>query len=344
MLLFSSCSSSDCTVCEGTVENEKDVPITWNVELKTPEQSKCNGESIMSIKSPFKPKFIPNDSEKDFSCDSGVDWDGHTWEEYIKNKNVSELDGEICVVEGTCDQKNMPIHRIHTGNVEEITMVQNPLLTTDKWTPDEPEICCIRIRNGWLIFDKFEFRAMGGWRPEPNPVFYASQDGGTWYKPELFGFDRGGSQILVGAELMGSWYLDKDGYWALGFITGVWPVEESLFIPVGLHARYTFNPKPVPYDGYCNSWNLFADVGIPIDFISGAPLFGKSFDVQRYFIDAGIGYDIAVCCEMDLTIDLGVRIMNLPLPQIDCCPDIPDTERNPFRRSGYPFLRFGITF
>ena len=89
---------------------------------------------------------------------------------------------------------------------------------------------------------------------------------------------------------------------------------------------------------------MYGTLGIPFDFETDAPVIGEDFEFQRYFYGFGIGYDWAINCDIDLSFDLGIRGLNLPLPPYDCCPSTPDEFRNPFRNSTALLLRVGLTY
>jgi len=203
------------------------------------------------------------------------------------------------------------------------------------------------VRDGWWIFDKIELRGLLGYRGNEDSVIYPTPTGEEIYHSSFFGFDRGGSSLITGIELAALWdvtFIDKSRSLQFGVITGLWPVDESLFIPAGFYARYTFNQMPSKYSDYCDSWYLYGTAGLPLDFETDAPLFGSSSEYQRYFYGLGIGYDWAISCDMDFSVDLGLRSMNLPLPPYTCCETTPDEDRNPFRKSTVILLRFGLTF
>ena len=147
----------------------------------------------------------------------------------------------------------------------------------------------------------------------------------------------------------------------IGSIIGLWYAEDNIYIPMGVGWRYIFSPRPYPTDFPCNCKQggsnfkrfihcgtpyVLADLGLPFDFVTGAPIFnGTEFPkYQRYFFDVGLGYSVSVNKNFDLSFDLGLRDMNLPLKEIECCPQIPRAYRHPFRNTIYPFFRFGIIF
>ncbi len=301
--------------------------IQWNVELKEsnmPITDRCNpNNKLTSIKSPEKPKLIPETEAREARI---------------------QVQGVPC-----SKNEEPPLYDIPVNRVKRITYVSDPLeppmaISINDLLPLEG---CCRVRDGWFIFDKFEIKGSLGYRGGKDSIEYSTPGGREMYRSSLFGTDRGGSSLVFGLEFDGLWnltFLDKTKRLQAGFILGILPVDEAMFIPLGLNVRYTFNQFPPKYSGNCNSWYFYGNIGIPFDFQSGAPMFGNSRKFQRLFAGGGLGYDIALSCKMDLSIDLGYRYMNLPLPEITCCPNVPSGERNPFRSSNVLLLRFGLTF
>ncbi len=313
-ILFISCSTS------------KDV-VTWNVELKEKElpiTDKCDPDKkLQAIKSPEKPKLLP----------------------------ATELrEARVKVLGIPCEEgEPSPIYEIPVNRVERITYVADPLQPPIQAEINDLPVIegCCRVRDGLLFFDKFEIRGYLGYRGADDEVIYPTPTGQEVYKSSFFGFDRGGSSMIIGFELAGLWNIpaiDPNGNFQLGFLTGLAPQDESLFIPVGLYTRYTFNQNPPKYSDNCNTWFVYGTLGLPLDFQTEAPIFGKNMDFQRYFYGLGLGYEWAINCDMDFGLDLGLRVMNLPLPPYTCCSTTPDDERNPFRNSTELLLRFGLTF
>lgn len=301
--------------------------ITWNVELKEseiPMTDRCDPDKkLTSIKSGEKPELIPSTEDR---------------EGRVKVFGIPCYEGE-----------DAPVYEVPMNRVKRITYVSDPLMpptAVDASDLDVIEGCC-RVRDGLWFFDKFAIRGAIGYRGANESVTYPSPAGDVVYESEFIGFDRGGSTITLGFELEGMWnarFIDPSERLQLGFITGVWPVDGSMFVPLGLHTRYTFNQRPERYSGSCNTWYLYGNAGLPLDFQTGAPLFGSSFDYQRVFYGLGIGHEWAISCDMDFALDLGYRYMNLPLPEIECCPTTPDDKRHPFRSSNVLLLRFGLTW
>lgn len=218
----------------------------------------------------------------------------------------------------------------------------------------EPFDICCRLRTGWGPFDKLELRLGAGLRFGSDSVTYPVIDANQnpvppfqeTFRSSFFGFGRGGSNLVPAIEAAGLWKLDHHGRAHLGVFTGVMPTDGSVFIPVGAQGRYTFSPAPNidELDPSCHTPYVYGIAALPVDFTSGAPLIGSSFNRQRLLLGLGIGYDWAATCDLDVSLDIGIRHMNLPLPEIDCCPNVPENERNPFRQSTMLMVRFGLTF
>jgi len=304
----------------------KDV-VTWNVEIKDSEipiTDKCDPKvKLQSIKTAEKPKLLP----------------------------ATELrEARVKVIGIPCeDGEKSPEYEIPIDRVRRITYVADPLQPPVQAAVNDLPVIegCCRIRDGWWFFDKVELRGLVGYRGSEDRVVYPSPTGDIVYESSFFGFDRGGSSLFTGFEAAGLWnlkFLDPTGAFQLGLMSGVMPVDESMFIPLGLYGRYTFNQNPSKYSEACNTWYLYGTLGLPLDFNSEAPLIGNEMEFQRYFYGFGIGYDWAINCDFDLSFDLGIRKMNLPLPRYTCCVNTPDENRNPFRNSTAILFRFGLTF
>jgi hypothetical protein len=327
---LSSCgTSSSCVPCNPTVESVKKASSTrerWNVELydgESPIYDECSGSFIRSVYCEVKPDSIP-----------AFDVNGA----YIRVFKICTNGNSERVIE----------LRIPSSRIKSITSTANPLVPPTQFRPEVPCVCCERERKGLGIFDKVELRAGLHYRGSPDSITYLSANGSqTRYGSSLFGTDRGGSTLVPSLEAALLWQmnsLDNSGRFHLGPMIAILPVDGALFFPITIHPRYTFNQQPSPYSSSCNSWYVFGDLGIPVDFTSKAVYFSSDFGRQRYFLGAGIGYEWAMGKTWDLSIDGGYRRMNLPLPQTECCPTIPDDLKNPFRASDMLFLRFGITW
>jgi hypothetical protein len=318
LLLAFSLAAASCS-------SSKDV-VTWNVELKEAEipiTNRCDpDQKLSSVQSTEKPLLVPETEERG---------------------------ARVRVVGVPCSEgEDAPIYEIPINRVKRITYVSDPLEPPTQVASQDLDMLegCCRVRDGWWVFDKVELRGAIGYRGDQDEVTYPGNPP-TTYKSSFFGFDRGGSSIMLGLEVAGLWdakFIDDTGKFQLGILSGIWPMDGSIFVPLGLHGRYTFNQDPSKYSDNCNTWYLYGNLGLPLDFQTNAPLFGRSITYQRYFYGIGIGYDWAICCKTDFSIDLGLRGMNLPLPPCEACDGIPDEKRNPFRNSTALLLRFGLTW
>ena len=148
---------------------------------------------------------------------------------------------------------------------------------------------------------------------------------------------------------IGSTNLTYEGEVAAGWIVGQFDVgamvsfthtDGALYFPVGLHGRYYFDEE------VCCSWNIFGDIGLPLDFATGTPVFISPVTSrrQRKFFDIGIGKQWPWSASMRLAVDAGYRYMVLPLNELECCPTVPGSDRFPSRESNGFFIQVGFTF
>lgn len=295
----------------------------WNIELAEPIANKCTGESMVSISSDMQPQYIAPTA---------------TREARLRVFSMTQ-----------CENDRDRVYDIPASRVKRVTYVSDPLQPPKVYAlednPPPPDPCC-RHREGAWGFDKIELRVMAGIRGRDDETYlHQTAEGKVPYESSFFNLERGGSNLLVGAETAWLWSLDEKGAFQLGPMLGVWPTDGSVFIPLGIHPRYTFTPNPdhSEFEPNCNTWFVYGDVGLPFDFQSGAPVFGDSFNRQRLFYGLGIGHDWAWGCDKDFSVDIGVRRMHLPLPEIECCPDVPSDQRNAYRASTSVYVRLGIT-
>ena len=319
LTLLTSCGSSSSAGSRSGVQQ-------WNVELTEPVADKCSGASLLSIASDVQPQYMPATE---------------TREARVRILALSP---------GECEREEDRIYELPASRIKRITYVSDPLLPPKVFNVEDgappPDRCC-RQRNGALVFDKVELRAMAGFRGRDEEAYlHQTAEGKVPYESQFFTLERGGSTMLIGIETAGLWSLDETGAFQIGPFLGVWPADGSVFVPIGVHPRYTFTPNPDPnaFTPDCNTWFVYGDLGIPFDFQSGAPVIGSDFDRQRLYYGIGIGHDWAWGCSRDFSLDVGVRRMNLPLPEIECCPDVPDDQRNAYRQSTSVYLRLGVTF
>ena len=308
-----------------TFRSGEDGIVTYNVELRESGPDivdRCNpAERLRSIQSQKKPDLIP---AKEFT------------------------EARYRVYAFPCNGSGAEVvYDIPASKVVRVTETSDPLHPPGKVDSLVPPETCCRDRIGWWFFDKLELRVALHYRGQYDSIFYASATGGTTYHSATFGTGRGGSTFFGWFELAGLWsadWLDQSHRFQLGVLTGVWPVDGSIFVPLTIHPRYTFRQHPEEFTSNCNTWYLFGDAGIPFDFQTGASIIGKSMDRQRSVFGFGVGYDWSWGCARDFSIDLGYRRLHLPLPALDCCPSIPKQDRIPWRTSNALMLRLGVTF
>ena len=317
IVALSSCSSSTVAGRNGIQQ--------WNVELTDPVANKCTGNSMLSIASDVQPQYMPATATR-------------------------EARVRVLAIDDQCENEQDRTYEFPASRIKRITYVADPLLPPRVYSADEgappPDRCC-RMRTGALVFDKLELRGMAGARGRDKETYlHQTATGKVPYESKFFNFERGGSTMLLGLESAGLWSLDENDAFQIGPFLGIWPVDGSLFIPFGIHPRYTFTPNPDPntFTPDCNTWFVYGDLGLPFDFQSAAPIIGGDFDHQRLYYGIGIGHDWAWGCTRDFSLDVGIRRMNLPLPEIECCPDVPEDQRNAYRQSTSVYLRIGVTF
>ena len=252
---------------------------------------------------------------------------------------------------GDCQDPQKRRYEISADRIARITEVASPVTPPTPRAPKTEECeeckCCRRRNADFLSFNKIELRGMIGYRgTDEQNYIHQGPDGPEEFPSSFINFDEGGSNLVLGLETAFLWDLDDDSHVQLGPFIGYWPIDGSQFIPVAAHLRYTFNPNPdtTEYLQNCKTPYVFAQLGMPVDFQTNAPYLGPDFDRQRYFYTLGIGYEWDVNCDMDFALDIGFRTMNNPLPEIECCDDVPDDERNAYRKSSMIFLRAGVTF
>ena len=343
-LFIQSCSTVDCPDSRKIIRSGAPKPAKWNVELRTPVQDKfTSSKQTLSIRTDSKPVYVPLLPQRYSDCDQFQNILNANYHKNFVRDSSGEFENGKFLVFSVDDKEGSSPYEIEAGNVRNITSTADPLQPPKVFMPDVPCPRCLRFRNGCWIFDKLELRATVGYRGSINTLVYPTPTGSITYQPQNpLSFAINGSSLLVGFEIVPMLslpFIDKTERFQLGFMTGIIPTDGSLFIPLTIHPRYTFNQFPDPFIDNCSSLYVFADVGIPFDFSSKAPVPGS-----RYFYGLGIGYDMPINCKTDFSLDIGYRAMNLPLEQIICCPNIPDDEKNPYRLSRYLFLQAGLTF
>lgn len=339
-LAFSSCRSVDCDDCKepgNTIVEYKKGDI-WNVELND------NSYIIYKYGSNEKFRSIETDVEPTVIATS----DGNKLLIIEVNQYT-----ENSFKEG--DEIKYHEHLVPIETIKRITNLSNPLELPIDIIPSDECFCCERKRDGLWWFDKVELRGLFGYRKTGDGIFYPDQ--GVFYEKESFGTGVGGSDYTFGLEAAflwdaSNWFVfdkltkDTRDKFHAGLMTGLWPVDGSLFIPLSFHLRYTFDNLDLPKYNDCDAWYIFADIGVPIS-LNGNPVYcfeceGKdNFDNKMaYFYDFGIGYDWWLTKDVDFSLDFVYRNMNLPLNPIICDGD----DRYPFRNTHNFSLRFGLTY
>jgi hypothetical protein len=242
-------------------------------------------------------------------------------------------------------------YRIDTTDIKQIITssdADSPP-TVVRFTSIDSIKLCNRFRKPF----KIELKLMGGIRNfDKGTTSFPGYNGGVTYEKELLGFGPGGTNIVMGAEAVLSqrFFKIKNRHaFNLGLMSGFWPVDGGLFMPLAIHPRISFNEITSPLWGRCNSLNLFGDLGTAFDLSNSVPFITpKGF--SSWFADAGIGFDLWQSRNHDLSFDLGYRLTNLALPNnkdYQQCLDEAGIEQEigyPVRRASQVFVRVGFTW
>jgi hypothetical protein len=322
-LLFIMLAAVMASLASCSASKEAGGAIQWNIQFRqdaAPVMSKCPPfDQVLSIWTSSRPILIPA---------------------------TETTDERIRIIEECADGEPVT-YDVPRSRIDTILYATSPRDTAIPLVDYGALLSTCRQRTGFGPFDKLELRILFGYRGGPDSVFYPSAAGGRLLVSDDFlSFDTAGSSFFLKAEIAAFWgfdWLDPTQRLQLGIMTGLWPIDGSLFIPAGLRVRYTAN-QGLTLTESDNTWYVYGDLGLPLDFQTEAPIFGRDAEHQRYFYGAGFGYDWAVTCDWDFGVDLGVRRFNLPLPPIDCCPDVDNELRHAFRLSTGIYARFGITF
>lgn len=178
-----------------------------------------------------------------------------------------------------------------------------------------------------------EARILGKYRGSGSYVRQTA-NGPQEMRSETFTLAENGTTLAL--EAQGAWGI-RSGPLQLGLFAGVMPADGSWFLPVGLHGRYDFSCA-------CATPNIFLNIGLPLDFRTGTPVFVGDFKRQRKYVSAGVGYTMAIGPSLDLAFDLGYQYLTVPLSQIDCCSGVPAEDRFPARNVQSVFIGAGLSW
>ena len=146
--------------------------------------------------------------------------------------------------------------------------------------------------------------------------------------------------------------IENDDMFRLGLSSCLWIIDSIHFIPVSLSFKYITNPHPKPSEypceaypfWHCWSFNVFVDLGLPMDFQTNAPIIAAEIKYQRITANLGIGVSLNLFSNVDFNLDIGARYIKVPLGELDCCPNIEESLKYPFRESILPYLKLGLSF
>ena len=237
-------------------------------------------------------------------------------------------------------------HHLYRGReVVRITYLSTPLETTREipWDsiPIEPcQDCFCSLLEGESTF----FEAHGGATFRGNGQYTIQTVGGP-QTLTTHGFGSMSEEGTVGALQGDASYGWRWTKWRVGGMLGLLPSDGSLFIPLAAHGAYDLGTEIL---GMCP--NLFANIGIPFDFRTHAPIFFSDFRRTRKFLSGGIGFERRISFGDDRSsrwnwsLDLGVEYLTLPLSYVNCCPGIPNEDHYPVRSIFSTLLAFGVSF
>ena len=324
---FNSCAPTKCVLCE--LNNTK----IYKIKLKKEGRDQIGKDKVFTNYYPITIKREKNNSEIYIvDCESKEPYflKGKELEDFIRENLVIIDKSKVDTIIDTGDSDSPP--RINMGAADTLSLK-----------------LCNRFRQPL----KIELRGMFGVRDflkegKPIPGY------GTSLDKKVLGFGGGGTNLVVGAEaglLPRIAKIGLKGSLNLGLMTGFWPVDSGMFIPVAIHPKLTFNEFTSPLWGQCNAWNIFCDLGVAYD-VSGKVDFLKDNNLPySWFYDIGAGIDLWRSRNLDLSFDLGFRRTNLALPISQEYSQCVDNNGNIVKVTGFPvrsigqlFLRFCLTF
>jgi hypothetical protein len=322
---FDSCAPAKCVLCD--VKNT----TIYNVKIKEDAKAEIGKDKILTN---YYPVTIERSKKKTelyvIDCEKKEPYllQGKELEEFIK-QNLLVIDrSKVDTIINTGDSDFPPT--INIGQPDSVSL-------------------CNRFRQPF----KFELKGMLGVRDlkkdgAPIPGY------GSQLDKKILGFGGGGTNIVVGAEAALLPRIARIGFrhsLNLGIMTGFWPVDSGMFVPVAIHPKLTFNEFTSPLWGQCNAFNIFGDLGVAYD-ASGKTDFLRDDNLPySWFYGFGAGIDLWRSRNMDLSFDLGYRRTNLALPISSGYTECVDNNGNVQKVTGFPirsigqlFFRFGLTF
>lgn len=326
LFVATSCTTPKCVLCNS------DRNVLYQVEMKAGTPN-VNGKNI--LKTFFAPVPMEMGNKKvDLYV---VDCEGK--EPYKMQQ--PELEDFI--------KRN--IYKIDTSYVERIVTTSDadfpPSVVT--FTQLDSFKLCNRFRKPL----KVEVRAMTGVRNfDRTGTYFPGYNGGIFYPKKVLGFGEGGTNVVVGAEaalLPRIQNVGSRNAFNLGVMTGFWPVDAGMFIPIALHPRFTFNEFSAPLWGSCNAYYLFADLGTAFDASGDVPLWANK-KLTSWFWDVGAGIDLWQSKNHDLSIDAGYRQTHFSMPfnadYQQCLHEagLEHVSGYPARMAGQIFIRLGFTW
>lgn len=325
-LLLNSCATSKCVLCD--TENNK----VYQIELKENAPSKSGKQEFKTFFSPVIVQKSKKEAELHLvDCDNA--------EPYLLNENELEpfIRKNLFVIDTTW------VKRIVSTSDADVSPTAVSYMSLDGYK------LCNRYRKPF----KVELRGMVGIRNFDKEGLYVPNDnGGTLYPKDTVGFGLGGTYLTLGAEvalLPRIAKIGKRSAFHLGLLTGYWPVDGGLFIPLSIHPRLTLNDQSSPLFNSCNAWYIFGDLGTAFDAGGAVPLWAESKFTSTFW-GGGIGFDKWLTKRSDVSIDMGYRVTNMALPINDAlkqCLKEAGLVANvsyPYRSAGQVFLRIGLTF
>jgi hypothetical protein len=231
-------------------------------------------------------------------------------------------------------------HHLYSGRaISRVTYLSTPIEIAHEipWDSIPIELCpdcfCSLLEGGSTFFEAHAGATFRG------SAQYTIQ---TATGPEVLttqGFGSTGESGTVGALQCDASYGWRWTRWRFGGMIGIIPSDGSLFFPVAVHGAYDLE---VDILGLCP--NLFANVGIPFDFKTHAPIFFSEFRRTRKFASGGIGFERRASRNWNWSLDIGMEYLTVPLSFVNCCPGIPEEDHYPVRSILSMMIALGVSF